>query len=159
WDVRKQGRLSVLRSHKEDIVAIAFSPNGQNVATGSLDGTARIWTLAGTPITTLSQHTGAVNDVEFSPDNRYVLTARDDHTVRVWKNTSSSDTVALLLGHKGAVTQAVYSPDGSRVLTASDDKTARLWDPRQPTFHVLAREDGPVVGASYAGRGRIVVAG
>jgi WD40 repeat protein len=160
WDVRQHDRVAELKNgHTEDIVAIAFSPSGQTIATGSLDGTARTWTLAGTKIGTFSGHTGAVNDVAFSPDGTNLLTASSDRTVRVWKNTSSSDQVALLAGHKGAVKQAVYSPDGTRVVTASDDGTARLWDPRQPTLRVLKQEGGPILGAWYAGRGRIAVAG
>ena len=42
---------------------------------------------------------------------------------------------------------------------ASDDGTARLWDPRQPTLQVVARENGPILGASYAGQGCIAMAG
>ena len=159
WDVRRRDRVAELDGHAEDIVAIAFNPSGQTIATGSLDGTARTWSLAGTRIATFVGHTGPVNSVAFSPDARSLVTASSDRTVRVWKNTGSPDTVALLVGHKAAVNEADYSPDGARVVTASDDGTARLWDPRQPTLQVLARENGPILGASYAGHGLIAVAG
>ena len=144
----------------QDVVAVAFSADGESVATASTDGTARTWSVPdGASQAVFAGHAGPLTSVEFSPDSRFLLTASGDRTARVWRNTGSPEVAALLAGDADAVTGAEYSPDGTRVLTASDDGTARLWDPGQPTLAALALEPGALAGASYAGPTRIAVAG
>ncbi|MFD5615200.1 trypsin-like peptidase domain-containing protein, partial [Kitasatospora sp. NPDC127060] len=58
-----------LTGHTDKVLSVAFSPDGHTVATGSADGTARLWDAAtGQTRTTLTGHTGAVASVAFSPD-------------------------------------------------------------------------------------------
>jgi Flp pilus assembly protein TadD len=67
------------------VYAVAFSPNGQAVLTGSLDGTARLWSAAsGQALTPPLRHRGPVTAVAFSPDGKVLLTACRDKTVRLW---------------------------------------------------------------------------
>jgi len=61
---------------------VAVSPDGALVATGSLDGTAKLWDLAtGREVLTLFGHDGPVNTVAFSPDGRFLATVSGDGTV------------------------------------------------------------------------------
>src|SRR5207247_634054 len=87
--------------------------------------TARLWDVHGTPLATLSGHTGAVNSAVFSPDGQRILTASADTTARLWD--ASGTELATLSGHTDAVTSAVFSLDGRRILTASADGTARQY--------------------------------
>ena len=65
--------------------AVAFSPDGKTVLTGSDDGTARLWDAAtGKPIGPPLPHQDAVNAVAFSPDGKTVLTGSWDKTARLW---------------------------------------------------------------------------
>ncbi len=71
--------------HNNWIVAVAFSPNGSRVVTGSRDGTARVWDAAsGRLVAVLRGHREAVQSAAFSPDGSRVVTASDDRTARVW---------------------------------------------------------------------------
>jgi WD40 repeat protein/class 3 adenylate cyclase len=120
--------LRVLVGHQDRITAAAFSPDGHLVATGSLDHTARIWSITdGSNVRTLVGHTGAVTVVAFSPDGQLLLTGSRDGTVRIWSVAGGLQR-AVLRGHSGAVDSAQFSPSGLYVVTASSkDRTVRLW--------------------------------
>jgi hypothetical protein len=77
--------VATLARHTAPVRAIAFSPDGARILTGSLDDTARLWTAAtGEAVATLAGHTGAVVAVAFSPDGTRVLTGSWDETARLW---------------------------------------------------------------------------
>ena len=64
---------------------MAFSPNGQTVATASADGTARLWaTTTAKPLGMALRHQGPVRSVAFSPDGQTILTGSYDGTGRLW---------------------------------------------------------------------------
>ena len=126
-------------------MAVAFSPDGKTVLTGSDDGTARLWSAAdGTPIGQPLKHQGAVVAVAFSPDGKTILTGGADGTARLW-SAADGTPIGRPLKHQGAVKAVAFSPDGKAVLTGGDDGTARLWDAAdgtpigQPLRHQRAR--------------------
>ena len=125
------------------------------VLTASLDGTARLWTVAmENEIAVLAGHRGGLLRASFSPDGTRVVTASADNTARLWEAATGKE-MAVLAGHKGAVLQAAFSPDGGRVATASDDRTARVWMRRRqrlPSWQAMRTLCGasisvPTVGA------------
>jgi hypothetical protein len=74
-----------LQGHDGPIRALAFSPNGRYILTGSNDKTAKLWTLDGRELQTFSGHTGPVISVAFSPDGRSFMTGSKDNTAKLWK--------------------------------------------------------------------------
>jgi tetratricopeptide (TPR) repeat protein len=112
------------------VVAVAFSPDGKTVLTGSGDKTARLWDAAtGQAIGQPLEHQGEVVAVAFSPDGRTLLTGSWDKTARVWE-AAAQTLLAPPLVHDGKVLAVAFSPDSRTVLTGSEDGTARLWDSR-----------------------------
>ena len=138
WSLQTGRLLKVKRGHKGHVVAVAFSPNGKFIATGSNDGTGRLWTADGTFVKPLVGHTGPVTAVAFNPSSTLVATASTDGTARVW--SIERDLPPLVLrGHRGEVTRVRFSRDGSRIETVSTDGTERTWDPEpEPRMHVVA---------------------
>jgi Tol biopolymer transport system component len=122
-------KLKTLEGHQNRIVTAAFSPDGLLIATGSLDGTARLWSAPeGTAIGILEGHTNAVTAVAFSPEGRLLLTASRDGTVRTW-SVAEKRQQAVFRGHSGVVNSAVFNPHGPYVVSASSqDRTVRLWE-------------------------------
>src|SRR5512142_954889 len=114
------------------LLAVKYSPDGQRIATASMDGKAKVWdTTTGEVLLTLSGQTGSIVDVDFSPDGTRVATASGDGTVKVWDIATAgvrSEQPLTLYNPNGAmVTGVAYSPDGKRLAVSSNDSTARIY--------------------------------
>jgi len=117
-----------LAGHTGIVWGVAFSPDGNRLATVSEDNTAKVWDLiSGRELLALSGHTGGIEGVAFSPDGKRLATASQDKTAKVW-DAHSGKQLYTLTDHKGSVVGVAFSLDGKFVATASKDKTAKLWD-------------------------------
>jgi len=77
---------STLVGHTDPVYDVAFSPDGQTLASGSWDYTVWLWRVSdGTPLRTLEGHTNWVSSVAFSPDGQTLVSGSWDYTVRLWQ--------------------------------------------------------------------------
>ena len=107
---------------------MAFSPDGQRLASASYDQTVKIWDSAtGKELFALKGHAGTVWSVAFSPDGQRLASASWDQTVKIWDSATGKELFALK-GHAGPVRSVAFSPDGQRLASASDDQTVKIWD-------------------------------
>ena len=75
---------------------MAFSPDGQRLASGSDDSTVKVWDSAtGKELFALKGHTAAVTSVAFSPDGQHLASGSSDRTVRIWESTTAKEMFAL----------------------------------------------------------------
>jgi WD40 repeat protein len=140
---------ATLTGHDRAVNAVAISPDGTWLATGSSDRTARTWAADGTPRATLTGHDGPVNAVAISPDGTWLATGGDDRTARTW--AADGTPWATLTGHTDSVFVVAISPDGTLLATASSDRTARIWktDGRSGTSATAMRADGAFSGCAW----------
>src|SRR5262249_19606414 len=99
------------------------------LASGSMDGTARLWDVEkGSELRNINGgHVGPVTALALSPDGQRLATAAGDKTIDVW-DVSTGRYVLTFRGHTAAVTSVAFSPGGKRLASAGDDETVRLWD-------------------------------
>jgi WD40 repeat protein len=135
-------------------VAVAFSPDGEWVASASSDGTARIWKTSHWGLTSsLTGHTNALTNLAFSADGEHVVTTGRDGTARV-SHTASGDELFVLAGHRGPVASAAFTGIAeSPIVTSGPDGTIRTWDAVfQPQLQKLARLGAPISSIAVDGR-------
>ncbi len=153
FDVSNPSQPAVVQEitgHTGFVRGVAFSPDGLCVASGSADGTVRVWNRATGESRSLTAPTqmGVIQCVAYSPDGTRLASGSDDQTIRIW-DPLSGKLKATLRGHTGFVQSVAFSPDGALIASGARTLTenVRLWD---------ACADGRV-GSECSG-GRIVQA-
>jgi len=88
--------IQTLAGHTADVVAIAFSPDGHRLATGSFDRTVKLWDIhTGQEVLTLRGHTAGVGTLVFSPDGSKIVSGGIDDTARVWDATPLAPSILV----------------------------------------------------------------
>ena len=94
--------MRTFEEHSETIRAVAFSPDGKHVLSGSWDKTIKLWHVAtGRLIRTFEGHSGSVYSVVFSPNGATVASASDDGTIRLWDAATGTLIATLICGNGG----------------------------------------------------------
>ncbi len=113
--------------HGAAVLAARWSPASMLLATGSVDGTARIWDGAsGTAVSEPLPHDDRVDLLAWSPDGAHLATV-SGRIARVY-DTSRGVLVARLVAHRAAIAAIAWSPDGTRIVTGGADRAVRIWD-------------------------------
>ena len=119
---------TVLSGHEYWVRAVAYSPDGQQLATASF-GEVRLWNLrdlSAEPIV-LSSPNRSITAVAYSLDGQQLATG-SSREVRLWNLRDLSAEPIALSGHEDFVSSVAYSPDGQQLATGSQDRTVRLWN-------------------------------
>jgi len=112
-----------------EVLCVAFSPDGSEVATGSRSNNfIKIWSTAtGELIRNLKSHEGnGVYGVCYSPDGSLLASAGRDRTVRLWY-VGTGKQLCILRGHTQPVRGVAFSIDGRYLVSCSEDGTAKIW--------------------------------
>ena len=107
--------------------AVAWSPDGLRIASGSGDETVQVWDAANRGnVLTLRGHTSSVKAVAWSPDGLRIASGSSDKTVRIW-DAATGNTIFTYHGHSKGVEALAWSPDGQCIASGSDDDTVQVW--------------------------------
>jgi WD40 repeat protein len=114
--------------HTGDVLSVVVSPDGKQIASGSMDCTVRLWVAEnGACCKTLEGHYAGVTGVAYSPQGHQLASSSGDATVRVW-NIESGECRFILIGHSDELWCVAYSLKGDLIASAGGkDKTVRLW--------------------------------
>ncbi len=110
------------------ITGVAFSPDGQLVATSDTGGKIHIWQVSdGKQLTICIGHKHWAWAISFSPDGQILASVADDYLVKLW-DVKTGNCLATLEGHTYSVNTISFSPDGWTIATSGQDREIRLWD-------------------------------
>jgi WD40 repeat protein len=145
WDLEGNADPAILTGHTGAVNALAFSPDGRTLVSGSDDSTIRLWEGRSADefefVAELTGHDEPVRAVAFSHDGALIVSAGQDETVRLWNHTMGNVQVATLGGSEEWVRALAISPDSRLLATSSTNGSVRLWHlggaPRFPAPGVL----------------------
>ena len=149
-----------LAGHGAAVRTVVFSPDGATLASGSWDGTVRLWRAVGAagPVGQVRRHDGPVTALAFSSDGRRLASGGSDGTVRLG-DPHGGEPPVVLRGTYGAVSAVTFSHDGRWLAASGGDGNLRLWDvaaPGEPL--VLSRSGAAVRALAFHPDGRLVTA-
>lgn len=120
-------------THPGGLTAIAFTPNGRLLITGSNDSTIRLWDISSELcVHMLTDHRAAISSLAVSPDGRILASSSWDQSLRLW-NLETGLQTHLLQSNQREVTELAIAPSGSQpspllLVSASRDARLYLWN-------------------------------
>ncbi|HSW45534.1 MAG TPA: protein kinase [Phycisphaerae bacterium] len=155
WDFDTGSPLLVMSAHTNAVPGLAWSPDGQHIASGSVDLTIRVWnSRTGEQELELTKLEGVAQHVAFSPDST-LLAGIAGRAVTVWKIADSS--VAGQYRLTEAPLTIAFSPDGRWIATGSPSGEIKLWDHLSGgEYHTISAGQG-LNGAWFSPDGATIV--
>jgi WD40 repeat protein len=125
-----------------DTLSVAFSGNGQRVASGSTDTIIRIWDLRSNMTLPLSLrgHSDEVRCVAFSPDGTQIVSGSNDTTIRVWNTQSGTQVYQSFDQHESFVRSVAFSSDALQIFSMSTlHKVVYTWSPTDACGKLISK--------------------
>ncbi len=149
-------KIEKLTGHQTDIHALAWSPDGQHLATGDGAGRIKIWNPK-TNKERISLRGSAISRLVFTRDGRNLIVGHSG-ALTLWQLTANPSTSPLSAG--SGFYAAAISPDNNFLAAAPrDEKTVRLWDFRSKTGSHLSLESGVANAVAYSSDGQLLSVG
>jgi WD40 repeat protein/transcriptional regulator with XRE-family HTH domain len=116
----------VWQAHTDIVITLAFSPDERRLASGSFDGSVKLWDVASRALLWSGWHTKGTNCLAFSPDGGLLASGGHEATVRLWD--AKLGTPLEEVPHPGPVLSLAWSPDGRLFASGGFDGQIRVWE-------------------------------
>lgn len=156
---------NTLTGHSQDVRSVVIDPEGKIVASGSFDGTIKIWNLeTGELIRTLTGHSEAgeiVSSVAISPDGKTIVSSSNGYggTIKIW-DLETGELLDTLPAQPSGVSFVTISPDSNILASGSEDGKIQLWqvESGQP-LATLSGHLGTVFSVAFSPDGKTLASG
>jgi WD40 repeat protein/transcriptional regulator with XRE-family HTH domain len=126
WRGAGQTLHRVWQAHTDIATAIAFSPDERQLASGSTDGSVKLWDVQNGAALWSGGQANTILCVAFASDGGLLASGGLDAIVRLWDAKLGTPTQEV--PHPGPVSALAWSPDGHLLATGDDAGTIRLWE-------------------------------
>jgi WD40 repeat protein/predicted Ser/Thr protein kinase len=108
--------------------AVAFSPNGQILASGGRNNIIQLWNWRiGKRLHTFPEVSSDLWSIAISPDGQLLASGhREGNTIKLW-NLGTGKLLRPLTGHSNHLRSVAFSPDGQTLASGGADNTIKLW--------------------------------
>ncbi|BDA73166.1 WD-40 repeat-containing protein [Calothrix sp. PCC 7716] len=149
--------VKTINSSKAMVVSVAFSPQGNILASSSQDGTVKLWKLDGAFIKTFKGDGKNPWRLAFSPDGQRIAVGSGDGTIKVWKLDGTLER--NFQGHNVSVWVVALSHDGQKIASGSADGTVKLWKLDGTLLKTFTGHRAAVWGISFSPDGQTIASG
>lgn len=151
-----------LVGHGAGVNAVAISPDGQTIATGSEDKIVKLWRANGQILKTLAKHIQGVTAIVFSPDGHLLATGSQDGTIHLW--TADGTWLHTLASNHGFVNGLAFSPDSQTIAAAYGDSlheqgVVQLWTTDGQLQKILTGHIGVQMAVAFSPDGQTIASG
>ena len=163
WRVADGSLVRQFEGHTDALYALALSPDGRTLATGSYDQKIKLWNVAdGSEVRLLKGHIGAVYALSFRPDGKVLASASGDRTIKLWDVATGKrlDTFSQPLKEQTAV---AFAPDGKTLAAGGMDNRVRVWsvsaqalEGSNPLLRTRFAHEGAVLNLAYTADGQMI---
>jgi WD40 repeat protein/mono/diheme cytochrome c family protein len=164
WKVADGTLVRSVSAHTDSVYALAVSPDGKTLATGSYDQKIKLWHReSAAELRTLSGHNGCIYGLAFRADGKILASASADRTIKLWEVESGArrDTLSQPLKEQYTV---AFSPDGKRLAAAGVDNRIRIWEisddakeTTNPLLHSKFAHESAVLKVAFSSDGKSLV--
>lgn len=141
--------------HAGSVESVAVSPDGQTLASASVDNTIKLWEVVTGKLLRTIVRLDRVQTVAFSPDGLTLASGgtgfTGEDTIALWR-VSDGILLRTFTGYRSTVYSVAFSPDGRTLASASEDRTVKLWDAANGTLlYTLAGHTDVVRSVAFNG--------
>ena len=149
--------ITTFDEHTSRVNSVAFSSDERTLASGSHDGTVKLWDVEMQQDIGALPHGAEITSVAFSPDGRTIASGVWDGKVKLWSVATQQDIGTL--PHGDGITSVAFSPDGRTLASGSHDETVKLWDVEMQQDIGTLPHGAEIASVAFSPDGRTIASG
>lgn len=162
WDLHTRQKLDTLPGHSGSVEAVAFSPDGATLATGSYDRTVRLWsTKTAQSLAVIKGHGSAVHSLVWSSNGKYLFSGSADATVEMWDVAASLEPELNLPRDNKGYRAVAFTPSNDLLgVGYTTSKAIKIWNLfKGQAIAVLDESEGNLLSAAFSPQADLLATG